>query len=289
MASTEVDMWDWKYYWARLNPRKTREEMPKENPWKDDIEGFRRAVAIVEADEAPSGRIERSIWGVLVPSGEEFDYDWDTITPPNELGIDFMDTDPSQHPRQGSPFINPRLDAEHSRWGRRRFKSDNPRAELAKDKEKEAARLHRYMPSPSMAGIGGSLSVGPGDFAPATPTPVIPVPETGDSTKQMLPNRGSSFNPQRLAYSVAAKGATSFATPKTGWLNNLNQDAFWTAMAESAPYAEEIPSAPTAPRGSGRQMGSFKAGVFDVGTPELASAKTGIMDLPFWKRPRRGV
>jgi len=74
----------------------------------------------------------------------------------------------------------------------------------------------------------------------------------------------------------------------TGWLENLNQDAFWTAMAEQAPYVEETPSAPPGPGSGGRQMGSFEAGMFDVGTPELASAKTGIMDLPFWKRPRRG-
>lgn len=278
MASTEIDMWDWDYYWRRLNPRG---EMPKENPWKDDPEGFRRAVAIVEADMAPSGRIERSIWGVLVPSYgssfEEDDDDWDYIAPPNELGIRSMDTYPFQHPRQGSVFINPRLDAEHWRWGHRRYKSDNP---IYSEPTPPVRTGFDPIPAPHRSRRGSTEFTMP---TPAVPTPIVTVPETEGSINQMLPNRGSSLNRHRLA-----GGSTSFAAPKTGWLNNLNQDAFWTAMAEQAPYAEEIPSAPTAPRGSGRQMGSFKAGVFDVGTPELASKKTGIMDLPFWKRPRRG-
>jgi len=176
MASTEVDMWDdWEYYWARLNPGKTSEEMPKENPWKDDPEGFRRAVAIVEADMAPSGRIERSIWGVLVPSYEGDTDDWDVIAPPNELGIDWLDTDPSQHPREGSDFINPRLDAEHWRWGGRQWERVLKPEEEPLSPDPDEGRSGddygrgRFSGYPSMAGIGGSLSGGPGYSASATP------------------------------------------------------------------------------------------------------------------------
>ena len=46
------------------------------------------------------------------------------------------------------------------------------------------------------------------------------------------------------------------------WLDNLNSKAFWTAMAESGYEGEIMPSAPSAPGGSGRQMGSFEASQF---------------------------
>jgi len=105
------------------------------------------------------------------------------------------------------------------------------------------------------------------------PTPIVTVPETGDSTKQMLPNRGSSFNPQRLADSVSAKGATSFPTPKTK-KGGMNWKAAMEAFAEQF-EPEEGPSAAPGRPGPGRRPGSFK--------PTLAATgqgfPTGIHDM----------
>ncbi len=205
-------MWDdWEYYWARLNPRKTREEMPKENPWKDDPEGFRRAVAIVEADMAPSGRIERSIWGVLASQPTP-------VLPPQ--------------PKPAVPTPIP---------------------------------LPLYtMPTPPVR------------------TPIVTVPETEGSINQMLPNRGSSFNRQRLADSVAAKGATSFPTPKTK-KGGMNWKAMMEAFAEQF-VPEEGPSAAPGRPGPGRRPGSFK--------PTLAATgqgfPTGIHDM-LRKKLMRGL
>ena len=108
---------------------------------------------------------------------------------------------------------------------------------------------------------------------PATPTPVVTVPETEGSINQMLPNRGSSFNRQRLADSVAAKGATSFPTPKTK-KGGMNWKAMMEAFAEQF-VPEEGPSAAPGRPGPGRRPGSFK--------PTLAATgqgfPTGIHDM----------
>ena len=105
------------------------------------------------------------------------------------------------------------------------------------------------------------------------PTPVVTVPETEGSINQMLPNRGSSFNPQRLADSVSAKGATSFPTPKTK-KGGMNWKAMMEAFAEQF-VPEEGPSAAPGRPGPGRRPGSFK--------PTLAATgqgfPTGIHDM----------
>ena len=108
---------------------------------------------------------------------------------------------------------------------------------------------------------------------PATPTPIATVPETEGSINQMLPNRGSSFNRQRLADSVSAKGATSFPTPKTK-KGGMNWKAAMEAFAEQF-VPEEGPSAAPGRPGPGRRPGSFK--------PTLAATgqgfPTGIHDM----------
>ena len=107
---------------------------------------------------------------------------------------------------------------------------------------------------------------------PATPTPVVTVPET----------EGSSFNRQRLADSVAAKGATSFPTPKTK-KGGMNWKAMMEAFAEQF-VPEEGPSAAPGRPGPGRRPGSFK--------PTLAATgqgfPTGIHDM-LRKKLMRGL
>jgi hypothetical protein len=130
-------------------------------------------------------------------------------------------------------------------------------------------------------------------YLPATPTPVVTVPETDPtpiatvpetegSINQMLPNRGSSFNRQRLADSVAAKGATSFPTPKTK-KGGMNWKAAMEAFAEQF-EPEEGPSAAPGRPGPGRRPGSFK--------PTLAATgqgfPTGIHDM-LRKKLMRGL
>ena len=108
---------------------------------------------------------------------------------------------------------------------------------------------------------------------PPVRTPIVTVPETEGSINQMLPNRGSSFNPQRLADSVSAKGATSFPTPKTK-KGGMNWKAMMEAFAEQF-VPEEGPSAAPGRPGPGRRPGSFK--------PTLAATgqgfPTGIHDM----------
>ena len=108
---------------------------------------------------------------------------------------------------------------------------------------------------------------------PPVRTPIVTVPETEGSINQMLPNRGSSFNPQRLADSVSAKGATSFPTPKTK-KGGANIPAILEAFAEQF-VPEEGPSAAPGRPGPGRRPGSFK--------PTLAATgqgfPTGIHDM----------
>jgi len=101
--------------------------------------------------------------------------------------------------------------------------------------------------------------------------------------------RGISANimPPAAKQSMISGNMSALTGGDKSWLDNLNSKAFWTAMAESGYEGEIMPSAPSAPGGSGRQMGSFEASQFDVGGPkELPSMNTGIMNLPLWRRKR---
>ena len=75
-------------------------------------------------------------------------------------------------------------------------------AQPATDQEKEAARLHRYMPSPSMAG---------GDFAPATPTPA-PHRLRGGSTEFTVPTNATA--PEKKDWSAIQEALNKLEIPQ---------------------------------------------------------------------------
>ena len=126
----------------------------------------------------------------------------------------------------------------------------------ATDQEKEAARLHRYMPSPSMEG---------GDFAPATPTPA-PHRLRGGSTEFTVPTP----IPHRLS-----GGSTEFTVPTNA---TAPEKKDWSAIQEALNKLE-IPQESGQFGGAGPKVGrttDIELAKYGV-TPKVGS----IMDLGF--------